>query len=205
MRLELLQYLGLPSEERYKGQGVSACATCDGFFYRNQKVVVVGGGNTAVEEALYLSNIASEVHLIHRRDTFRSEKILISRLMQRVQEKKIILHLDHTLDEVLGDDTGVTGVRIKTTDTQEATELDVSGVFIAIGHQPNTQIFEGQLTMHNGYIEVKGGLKGFATQTSIVGVFAAGDVADHVYRQAVTSAGTGCMAALDAERFLDNQ
>lgn len=199
------KYLGLPSEERFQGQGVSACATCDGFFYRNQKVAVVGGGNTAVEEALYLSNIASEVHLVHRRDTFRSEKILISRLMQRVEEKKIILHLHHTLDEILGDDTGVTGVRIKSTQTQAPTELAVSGVFIAIGHQPNTQIFEGQLNMHNGYIQVKGGVEGFATQTSIRGVFAAGDVADHVYRQAVTSAGTGCMAALDAERFLDKQ
>ncbi len=198
------KYLGLPSEERYKGQGVSACATCDGFFYRNEKVAVIGGGNTAVEEALYLSHIASEVHLVHRRDTFRSEKILTNRLMKRVAEKKVILHLNQTLDEVLGNETGVTGIQLNHMQTQEKTKLAVSGVFIAIGHEPNTKIFAGQLNMQNGYIRVKGGFDGYATQTSIEGVFAAGDVADYTYRQAVTSAGTGCMAALDAERFLAN-
>ncbi|EJG0909885.1 thioredoxin-disulfide reductase [Vibrio parahaemolyticus] len=197
------KYLGLESEEAFKGRGVSACATCDGFFYRNQKVAVVGGGNTAVEEALYLSNIASEVHLIHRRDSFRAEKILINRLMDKVENGNIILHTDRTLDEVLGDDMGVTGVRIKDVNTGTTEDLEVMGAFIAIGHQPNTQIFEGQLEMKDGYIIVKSGLEGNATQTSIEGVFAAGDVMDHNYRQAITSAGTGCMAALDAERFLD--
>ncbi|EKP4404505.1 thioredoxin-disulfide reductase [Vibrio parahaemolyticus] len=197
------KYLGLESEEAFKGRGVSACATCDGFFYRNQKVAVVGGGNTAVEEALYLSNIASEVHLIHRRDSFRAEKILINRLMDKVENGNIILHTDRTLDEVLGDDMGVTGVRIKDVNTGTTEDLEVMGAFIAIGHQPNTRIFEGQLEMKDGYIVVKSGLEGNATQTSIEGVFAAGDVMDHNYRQAITSAGTGCMAALDAERFLD--
>ncbi|WP_025565551.1 thioredoxin-disulfide reductase, partial [Vibrio parahaemolyticus] len=190
------KYLGLESEEAFKGRGVSACATCDGFFYRNQKVAVVGGGNTAVEEALYLSNIASEVHLIHRRDSFRAEKILINRLMDKVENGNIILHTDRTLDEVLGDDMGVTGVRIKDVNTGTTEDLEVMGAFIAIGHQPNTQIFEGQLEMKDGYIVVKSGLEGNATQTSIEGVFAAGDVMDHNYRQAITSAGTGCMAAL---------
>ncbi|MCI9687985.1 thioredoxin-disulfide reductase [Vibrio parahaemolyticus] len=197
------KYLGLESEEAFKGRGVSACATCDGFFYRNQKVAVIGGGNTAVEEALYLSNIASEVHLIHRRDSFRAEKILINRLMDKVENGNIILHTDRTLDEVLGDDMGVTGVRIKDVNTGTTEDLEVMGAFIAIGHQPNTQIFEDQLEMKDGYIVVKSGLEGNATQTSIEGVFAAGDVMDHNYRQAITSAGTGCMAALDAERFLD--
>ncbi|ENM3743716.1 thioredoxin-disulfide reductase [Vibrio cholerae] len=199
------KYLGLESEEAFKGRGVSACATCDGFFYRNQKVAVVGGGNTAVEEALYLSNIASEVHLIHRRDSFRSEKILIDRLMDKVANGNIVLHTHRTLDEVLGDDMGVTGVRLKDTQSDMTENLDVMGVFIAIGHQPNSQIFEGQLEMKNGYIVVKSGLEGNATQTSIEGVFAAGDVMDHNYRQAITSAGTGCMAALDAERYLDSK
>ncbi|MGY3569438.1 thioredoxin-disulfide reductase [Vibrio sp. SCSIO 43135] len=197
------KYLGLESEEAFKGRGVSACATCDGFFYRNQKVAVVGGGNTAVEEALYLSNIASEVHLIHRRDTFRAEKILVKRLMDKVENGNIVLHTDRTLDEVLGDDMGVTGVRVKDTQSDLTEEIDVMGAFIAIGHQPNTSIFKGQLEMKDDYIIVKSGLDGNATQTSIEGVFAAGDVMDHNYRQAITSAGTGCMAALDAERFLD--
>ncbi|EKO3823372.1 thioredoxin-disulfide reductase [Vibrio harveyi] len=197
------KYLGLESEEAFKGRGVSACATCDGFFYRNQKVAVVGGGNTAVEEALYLSNIASEVHLIHRRDSFRAEKILVKRLMDKVESGNIILHTDRTLDEVLGDDMGVTGVRIKDVNSGATEDLEVMGAFIAIGHQPNTQIFEGQVDMKDGYIIVQSGLEGNATQTSIKGVFAAGDVMDHNYRQAITSAGTGCMAALDAERFLD--
>ncbi|HIF9108681.1 thioredoxin-disulfide reductase [Photobacterium damselae] len=197
------KYIGLESEEAFKGKGVSACATCDGFFYRNQKVAVVGGGNTAVEEALYLSNIASEVHLIHRRDTFRSEKILIDRLMDKVENGNIILHTDRTLDEVLGDQMGVTGVRLKDTQSDNTEELDVMGVFIAIGHQPNTAIFTDQLAMENGYIKVQSGLTGNATQTSVEGIFAAGDVMDHIYRQAITSAGTGCMAALDAERYLD--
>lgn len=199
------KYLGLESEEAFKGRGVSACATCDGFFYRNQKVAVVGGGNTAVEEALYLSNIASEVHLVHRRDSFRSEKILIDRLMDKVANGNIVLHTHRTLDEVLGDEMGVTGVRLKDTQSDMTENLDVMGVLIAIGHQPNSQIFEGQLEMKNGYIVVKSGLEGNATQTSIEGVFAAGDVMDHNYRQAITSAGTGCMAALDAERYLDSQ
>ncbi|MDC9612995.1 thioredoxin-disulfide reductase [Xenorhabdus khoisanae] len=197
------RYLGLPSEENFKGRGVSACATCDGFFYRKQKVAVVGGGNTAVEEALYLANIASEVHLIHRRDTFRSEKILIDRLMDKVKSGNIILHTDRTLDEVLGGNMGVTSIRIRDTKSDNTEELDVTGVFIAIGHSPNTGIFDGQLDLENGYIKVQSGLHGNATQTSIPGIFAAGDVMDHVYRQAITSAGTGCMAALDAERFLD--
>ncbi len=197
------KYLGLESEEAFKGRGVSACATCDGFFYRNQKVAVVGGGNTAVEEALYLSNIASEVHLIHRRDGFRSEKILLNRLYEKVDHGNIVLHVNKTLDEVLGDDMGVTGVRIRDTQTDETSEIDVMGAFIAIGHQPNTQLFEGQLEMKGGYLSVKSGTEGNATQTSIPGVFAAGDVSDNIYRQAITSAGTGCMAALDAERFID--
>ncbi|CAH7027685.1 thioredoxin reductase [Vibrio chagasii] len=197
------KYLGLESEEAFKGRGVSACATCDGFFYRNQKVAVVGGGNTAVEEALYLSNIASEVHLIHRRDTFRAEKILVKRLMDKVENGNIVLHTDRTLDEVLGDDMGVTGVRIKDTHSDKTENIDVMGAFIAIGHQPNTEIFKGQVDMKDDYIIVQSGLEGNATQTSIPGVFAAGDVMDHNYRQAITSAGTGCMAALDAERFLD--
>ncbi|HAU5560064.1 thioredoxin-disulfide reductase [Proteus mirabilis] len=197
------RYIGLPSEEAFKGRGVSACATCDGFFYRNQKVAVVGGGNTAVEEALYLANIASEVHLIHRRDSFRSEKILIDRLMDKVNSGNIILHTDRTLDEVLGDDMGVTKVRLKDTKSDKTEELEVMGVFIAIGHSPNTSIFEDQLALDNGYIKVQSGTQGNATQTSIEGVFAAGDVMDHIYRQAITSAGTGCMAALDAERYLD--
>ncbi|MBP7547584.1 MAG: thioredoxin-disulfide reductase [Corallincola sp.] len=197
------KYLGLDSEEAFKGRGVSACATCDGFFYRGQEVAVIGGGNTAVEEALYLANIASKVHLVHRRDQFRSEKILIQRLMDRVAEGKIVLHLHCTLDEVLGDDSGVTGVRLASTKGEPSIELALQGVFIAIGHKPNTDIFEGQLEMENGYIKVKSGNHGNATQTSIEGVFAAGDVSDHIYRQAITSAGTGCMAALDAERYLD--
>ena len=197
------RYIGLPSEEAFKGRGVSACATCDGFFYRNQKVAVVGGGNTAVEEALYLANIASEVHLIHRRDSFRSEKILIDRLMDKVNSGNIILHTERTLDEVLGDDMGVTKVRLKDTKSDKTEELEVMGVFIAIGHSPNTAIFEDQLALDNGYIKVQSGTQGNATQTSIEGVFAAGDVMDHIYRQAITSAGTGCMAALDAERYLD--
>ncbi|MCX2759347.1 thioredoxin-disulfide reductase [Vibrio sp. Sgm 22] len=197
------KYLGLDSEEAFKGRGVSACATCDGFFYRNQKVAVVGGGNTAVEEALYLSNIASEVHLVHRRDSFRAEKILVKRLMDKVENGNIILHTDRTLDEVLGDDMGVTGVRIKDTQSDKTEDIEVMGAFIAIGHQPNTEIFKGQVDMKDDYIIVQSGLEGNATQTSIPGVFAAGDVMDHNYRQAITSAGTGCMAALDAERFLD--
>ncbi|MCU4674676.1 thioredoxin-disulfide reductase [Catenovulum sp. 2E275] len=197
------KYLGLESEQAFQGRGVSACATCDGFFYKNQKVAVVGGGNTAVEEALYLSNIASEVHLIHRRDTFKSEKILIDRLMDKVENGNITLHTDRTLDEVLGDDMGVTGVRIKDTKSDATEELELAGVFIAIGHKPNTDIFAGQLEMKDGYIVINSGLNGNATSTSVEGVFAAGDVCDHIYRQAITSAGTGCMAALDAERYLD--
>ncbi|MCM2680763.1 thioredoxin-disulfide reductase [Echinimonas agarilytica] len=196
-------YLGLESETAFMGKGVSACATCDGFFYRNQKVAVVGGGNTAVEEALYLANIASEVHLVHRRDTFRAEKILIKRLEDKVAEGKIILHTDRTLDEVLGDDMGVTSIRLKDTKSDATETVDVMGVFIAIGHKPNTQIFDGQLEMSNGYLKVQSGTEGNATQTSIEGIFAAGDVMDHTYRQAITSAGSGCMAALDAERYLD--
>jgi len=197
------RYLGLDSEEAFKGRGVSACATCDGFFYRNQKVAVIGGGNTAVEEALYLSNIAAEVHLIHRRDTFRSEKILIDRLMDKVANGNIILHLNQTMDEVVGDAMGVTGLKMKSTQDGAITDLAVAGVFVAIGHSPNTSIFEGQLEMNHGYLKVQSGLQGNATQTSIEGVFAAGDVMDQHYRQAITSAGTGCMAALDAERYLD--
>ena len=197
------RYLGLPSEQQFMGQGVSACATCDGFFYRNQDVVVVGGGNTAVEEALYLANIASKVTLVHRRDSLRAEKILQDKLFQKAEEGKVVLEWHHTLDEVLGDNTGVTGVRITSTETGETKELAVPGVFIAIGHSPNTGIFEGQLEMSGGYIKVKSGLDGNATATSVEGVFAAGDVMDHVYRQAITSAGSGCMAALDAERYLD--
>ncbi len=197
------QYLGLPSEENFKGRGVSACATCDGFFYRNQKVAVVGGGNTAVEEALYLANIAAEVHVIHRRDTFRAEKILIERMMEKVRSGNIILHTHRTLDEVLGDDMGVTGVRLKNVNDQSTEELALTGVFIAIGHRPNTEMFIDQLALKNGYLTIQSGTNGNATQTSIPGVFAAGDVADHIYRQAITSAGSGCMAALDAERYLD--
>ncbi|MDH2999081.1 thioredoxin-disulfide reductase [Pasteurellaceae bacterium LFhippo2] len=199
------KYLSLESEENFKGRGVSACATCDGFFYRNKPVAVIGGGNTAVEEALYLANVASEVHLVHRRDTFRSEKILISRLMKKVEEGKIILHTNHVLDEVLGDNMGVTGIRLKATDSDAQKELKLDGVFVAIGHSPNTDIFKDQLELNNGYIVVKSGLEGNATATSVAGVFAAGDVMDHNYRQAITSAGTGCMAALDAERFLESQ
>ena len=199
------QYLGLASEESFMGRGVSACATCDGFFYRGQEVSVVGGGNTAVEEALYLSNIASKVHLIHRRDKFRAEPILVDKLMDKVKAGKIELHLFHTLDEVLGDATGVTGVRIKSTQDGTTTDVKLQGCFIAIGHKPNTDIFQGQLEMKDGYIRTKSGLEGFATMTSVPGVFAAGDVQDHVYRQAITSAGTGCMAALDAQRFLEQE
>lgn len=199
------KYLGLPSETEFMGKGVSACATCDGFFYKNQKVAVVGGGNTAVEEALYLSNIASEVHLVHRRESFRSEKILVDRLMEKAKNGNVILHLNKELDEILGDNMGVTGINIKDTQSSDISKIDVMGVFIAIGHSPNTSIFDGQLEMNNGYIKVKSGLEGNATQTSVEGVFAAGDVSDHVYRQAITSAGTGCMAALDAEKFLDAQ
>ena len=195
-------YLGLPSETAFMGKGVSGCATCDGFFYRDQDVCVVGGGNTAVEEALYLSGIARTVTLIHRRDTFRAEPILVDKLMERVASGKIILKTFHTLDEVLGDASGVTGVRIKHTQTGQTQDLALHGCFIAIGHAPNTGIFAGQLEMENGYIVTQGGLKGFATQTSVPGIFAAGDVQDHIYRQAITSAGTGCMAALDAQRFL---
>jgi thioredoxin reductase (NADPH) len=199
------QYLGLPSEQAFMGQGVSACATCDGFFYRDQKVAVIGGGNTAVEEALYLSNIASHVTLIHRRDSLKAEKILQQHLLDKAANGNITLLWNHTLDEVLGDKTGVTGVRVKNTQDGSTQNLDLSGVFIAIGHKPNTDIFAGQLTMHDGYIKIHGGSNGNATQTSIEGVFAAGDVADHIYRQAITSAGSGCMAALDAEKYLDMQ
>ena len=199
------QYLGLPSEAHFMGKGVSACATCDGFFYRNQEVAVVGGGNTAVEEALYLSNIANKVTLIHRRDKFRAEAILIDRLNAKVAEGKIVLKYNHTLDEVTGNDSGVTGLNIKSTIDGKVEALSVHGVFIAIGHKPNTGIFEGQLDMHNGYIKTKTGLEGMATATSAPGVFAAGDVQDHIYRQAITSAGTGCMAALDAQRYLEGQ
>jgi thioredoxin reductase (NADPH) len=199
------KYLGLPSEEAFMGKGVSGCATCDGFFYREQAVCVVGGGNTAVEEALYLSNIASEVHLIHRRDKFRAEAIMVDKVMAKVAAGKMKLHLFHTLDEVLGDASGVTGVRIKSTQDGATTDLAVKGCFIAIGHQPNTDIFKGQLEMKDGYIITRTGLDGFATMTSVPGVFAAGDVQDHVYRQAITSAGTGCMAALDAQRFLEQE
>ncbi|WP_377155494.1 thioredoxin-disulfide reductase [Roseateles sp. UC29_93] len=199
------QYLGLPSEESFMGRGVSACATCDGFFYREQEVCVVGGGNTAVEEALYLSNIASKVHLIHRRDKFRAEPILVDKLMDKVKAGKIELHAFQTLDEVLGDASGVTGVRIKSTQDGTTTDIKLQGCFIAIGHKPNTDIFQGQIEMKDGYIRTKSGLEGFATMTTVPGVFAAGDVQDHVYRQAITSAGTGCMAALDAQRFLEQE
>jgi thioredoxin reductase (NADPH) len=197
------KYLGLPSETAFMGRGVSGCATCDGFFYRNQIVCVVGGGNTAVEEALYLSNIASTVHVIHRREKFRAEPILIDKMMEKAAAGKIVLHLWNTLDEVLGDSSGVTGVRLKNTQDGSTQELPLHGCFIAIGHQPNTDIFKGQLEMKDGYIVTRSGLNGFATMTSVPGVFAAGDVQDHVYRQAITSAGTGCMAALDAQRFLE--
>lgn len=197
------KYLGLESEEAFKGKGVSACATCDGFFYRDKAVAVIGGGNTAVEEALYLSNIASKVYLVHRRDTLRSEKILIDRLMAKAKNGNIELVWDHVLDEVVGDKMGVNGINVKNVKTDKMQTIDVHGVFIAIGHSPNTKIFEGQLDMNHGYIKVESGLTGNATQTSIEGVYAAGDVSDHIYRQAVTSAGTGCMAALDAERYLD--
>ncbi len=199
------KYLGLPSEQAFMGKGVSACATCDGFFYRGQDVCVVGGGNTAVEEALYLANIARKVTLIHRRDTFRAEAIMVDKLMDKVREGQIELKLWHVLDEVLGDDRGVTGVRIRHVESGCAEELALQGVFIAIGHSPNTQIFSGQLEMKDGYIVTRGGHDGMATMTSVPGVFAAGDVQDHVYRQAITSAGTGCMAALDAQRFLEQQ
>ena len=198
------QYLGLPSEEAFSGKGVSACATCDGFFYRNQVVAVVGGGNTAVEEALYLANIAKEVHLIHRRDKLRSEKILQDKILERAANGNIRLHWNHTVEEVLGDNSGVTGVRLKDTQSGVEKTLDLAGVFIAIGHKPNTELFTGQLTMRDGYLVVNGGGEGNATATNIPGVFAAGDVADHVYRQAITSAGAGCMAALDAEKYLDS-
>jgi thioredoxin reductase (NADPH) len=197
------KYLGLPSEEAFMGRGVSGCATCDGFFYRGQEVAVVGGGNTAVEEALYLANIASKVHLVHRRDKFRAEPIMIDKLMGKVDEGKVVLHLWCELDEVLGNDSGVTGVRLRDKAGGATRELPLQGVFIAIGHHPNTGIFEGQLEMRGGYIVVKSGIEGMATATSVPGVFAAGDVADHVYRQAITSAGTGCMAALDAQRWLE--
>lgn len=196
------KYLGMESEEAYKGRGISACATCDGFFYRNKDVAVIGGGNTAVEEALYLSNIASKVTVVHRRDQFRSEKILSNRLIGK-QDDNVNIQWDHVLDEVLGDETGVTGMRIKNVKDNSTQEIDLSGIFIAIGHSPNTQIFDGQLDMNNGYITIKSGLDGNATATSVPGVFAAGDVADQIYRQAVTSAGAGCMAALDAEKYLE--
>jgi len=197
------KYLGLPSEQSFMGRGVSGCATCDGFFYRDQAVCVVGGGNTAVEEALYLSNIATKVHLIHRRDKFKAEAIMIDKLMDKVKAGKIVLELHSVLDEVLGDTSGVTGVRLKNVQDDSTRELPVHGCFIAIGHQPNTGIFEGQLQMKDGYIITQSGLQGMATQTSVPGIFAAGDVQDHIYRQAITSAGTGCMAALDAQRFLE--
>lgn len=196
-------YLGLESEEKFKGKGVSACATCDGFFYRKKRVAVIGGGNTAVEEALYLSNLASEVVLVHRRDSLRAEKIMQDHLFEKAKNGNIRIVWNHTLDQVLGDNSGVTGIRIKSTQTGETEDIDLMGVFIAIGHKPNTEIFAGQLEMNGGYIKVKSGLEGNATATSVDGVYAAGDVMDHVYRQAITSAGTGCMAALDAERYLD--
>jgi len=199
------QYLGLPSEAKFMGKGVSACATCDGFFYRGQDVAVIGGGNTAVEEALYLANIARHVTLVHRRDTFRAERITMDHLMKQVEKGKITLQLNQVLDEVLGDDSGVTGIRLKETQTGKLQDIPLTGVFVAIGHKPNTDIFSGQLEMENGYILTRGGLNGNATATSISGVFAAGDVQDHIYRQAVTSAATGCMAALDADKFLSAQ
>jgi len=197
------QYLGLPSEEKFSGRGVSACATCDGFFYKNQKVAVIGGGNTAVEEALYLSNIAAEVTVVHRRDKLRSEKILQDRLFEREKNGNVKILWNHTLDEILGDDSGVTGMRVKSTQDQSTRDVALQGVFIAIGHKPNTEIFKGQLEMKNGYIVINSGIQGNATATSIPGVYAAGDVADQIYRQAVTSAGFGCMAALDAEKYFD--
>jgi thioredoxin reductase (NADPH) len=196
-------YLGDPSEEKFRGKGVSACATCDGFFYKGQKVAVIGGGNTAVEEALYLSNIASHVTLIHRRDSLRSEKILQDQLFDKAKNGNVTIEWNSVLDEVLGDDMGVNGLRIKNVNDNSTKDLELTGIFVAIGHKPNTAIFEGQLEMENGYIKVKSGTRGDATATSVEGVFAAGDVADHVYRQAITSAGSGCMAALDAERYLD--
>ena len=199
------QYLGLPTEEAFMGRGVSACATCDGFFYRNQEVAVIGGGNTAVEEALYLSNIANKVTLIHRRDKFRAEAILIDRLNAKVAEGKVEIKYNHTLQEVLGNEGGVTGLKLQSTDDGAVSEITVHGLFVAIGHKPNTGIFEGQLDMHNGYIKTRSGTEGMATATSAPGVFAAGDVQDHIYRQAITSAGTGCMAALDAQRYLEAQ
>ena len=199
------KYLGLPSEEAFKGKGVSACATCDGFFYRGRKVAVIGGGNTAVEEALYLSNIAEEVVLVHRRDELRAEKILQDRLFDRARNGNVTLLWNHVLDEVLGDDSGVTGIRVRDVGSDSTREIELAGVFIAVGHAPNTGIFDGQLDMSGGYINIRSGTEGYATATSVAGVFAAGDVADHVYRQAVTSAGFGCMAALDAERWLDEQ
>ncbi len=199
------KYLGLPSETAFMGKGVSGCATCDGFFYRNQVVCVVGGGNTAVEEALYLSNIASKVYMVHRRDKFRAEPIMVDKLMEKVAAGKIELKVNQTLDEVLGDASGVTGVRLRSTDGQRTEDLALTGCFIAIGHQPNTDIFKGQLDMKDGYIVTRSGLQGMATMTSVPGVFAAGDVQDHVYRQAITSAGTGCMAALDAQRYLEQE
>ncbi len=198
------KYLGLESEQQFRGKGVSACATCDGFFYRGQTVAVIGGGNTAVEEALYLSNIAKKVIVIHRRDRFRSEKILANKLIDKSHSGNVEIHWDHELDEVLGDNSGVTGIRIKSTHNQQTQTITLQGVFIAIGHQPNTEMFAGQLDMHQGYIKIQSGSNGNATATNIPGVFAAGDVADHIYRQAITSAGTGCMAALDAEKYLDN-
>ncbi|MEE4219305.1 MAG: thioredoxin-disulfide reductase [Xanthomonadales bacterium] len=199
------KYLGLPSEEAFKGRGVSACATCDGFFYRGRKVAVIGGGNTAVEEALYLSNIAEEVVLVHRRDELRAEKILQQRILDRAANGNVTIMWDHTLEEVLGDDSGVTGMRVRNVKTDASTDVELAGVFIAVGHAPNTGIFEGQLDMNGGYINIRSGTVGYATATSVPGVFAAGDVADHVYRQAITSAGFGCMAALDAERWLDEK
>jgi len=197
-------YLGLDSEETFQGRGVSACATCDGFFYRDQKVAVIGGGNTAVEEALYLSNLASEVVLVHRRDALRAEKILQDRLFEKEKNGNVTILWNNELDEVLGDDAGVTGIRIKSSQDGSTQEIDLQGVFIAIGHKPNTDIFAGQLDMKDGYLQIESGLNGNATQTSVDGVFAAGDVCDHIYRQAITSAGFGCMAALDAEKFLDS-
>jgi thioredoxin reductase (NADPH) len=197
------QYLGLPSEQEFMGRGVSACATCDGFFYRNQEVAVIGGGNTAVEEALYLAGIASKVTLVHRRDKFRAEPILVDRLMHKVEEGKIVLELNQTLDAVVGDQSGVTGLTLKSASDGSTKQLNVHGLFVAIGHKPNTGIFEGQLEMHNGYIKTRSGTEGMATATSVPGVFAAGDVQDHIYRQAITSSGSGCMAALDAQRYLE--
>jgi len=199
------RYLGLESEEKFKGRGVSACATCDGFFYKNQKVAVIGGGNSAVEEALYLANIAEHVTVVHRRDEFRSERILAEQLKEKAKSGNVSIEWNHEVDEILGDNSGVTGLRIKSTQDGGTKELELTGVFVAIGHKPNTDLFQGQLEMENGYLKVRSGTDGFATETSVRGVFAAGDVADHIYRQAITSAGTGCMAALDADRFLEGQ